>query len=278
MSEAVEAIEEEDDGWEELYGLNDQLVSDVEEACEEEKAPEELQALIDPLHVADLADLLEQLSSSAREYVIGNVGENFDAELWVHLDESVREDIVDELDTEQLVEIVNELDSDDAIDLIEDLDEAEQRELLDAVPADDRVLYEQSLSYPEDSAGRLMQREVVTVPSFWSVGQTIDYMRDETNELPDDFYNLVVIDPTHCPVGIVKLSKLLRTSRDNAVTDLMWEDVKVIPVSMDQEDVAFLFRHYGLVEAPVVDDNGRLLGVITVDDIVDELDTEQLVE
>ncbi|MTI09200.1 magnesium transporter [Curvivirga aplysinae] len=274
MSEAAEKLELDEDALDELYGLSDELVAQVEDALEEGEPAEKIQDLIDPLHVADVADLLEQLSSSDRDDFVELVGDSLDPEVWVHLDDNVREDMVEDLDTDQMVEIVNELDSDDAIEFIEDLDEAEQQEVLEAIPADDRAILEQSLSFPEDSAGRLMQREVVTVPSFWSVGQTIDYMRDEEIELPDDFYNIVVIDPSHKPVGIVKLSKLLRTNRDKLVTELMWEDVKVVPVTMDQEDVAFLFRQYALVETPVVDDTGRLVGIITVDDIVEVLDEE----
>ncbi|WP_420549474.1 magnesium transporter [Curvivirga sp.] len=274
MSEAAEKLELDEDALDELYGLSDELVAQVEDALEEGEPAEKVQDLIDPLHVADVADLLEQLSSSDRDDFVELVGDTLDPEVWVHLDENVREEMVEDLDTDQMVEIVSELDSDDAIEFIEDLDEAEQQEVLEAIPADDRAILEQSLSFPEDSAGRLMQREVVTVPSFWSVGQTIDYMRDEEIELPDDFYNIVVIDPSHKPVGIVKLSKLLRTNRDKLVTELMWEDVKVVPVTMDQEDVAFLFRQYALVESPVVDDTGRLVGIITVDDIVEVLDEE----
>ena len=177
-------------------------------------------------------------------------------------------------DTEQLVNLVNDLETDDAIDLIEDMDEEDQKELLGALPADDRRIYQQSLSYPEDSAGRLMRHEVVTVPEFWSVGETIDYMRSDDSDLPDDFYNVTVIDPSRKPVGTLALSKLLSTRRPVSIGEVMEPEPKQIPVAMDQEDVAFFFRQYGLVEAPVVDEAGRLIGVITVDDIVDVLDEE----
>lgn len=264
------------DAFEELYGVTEELVDHVVEALDENQSPDQVKALLESLHAADIADLLEQLSPANRERLITILGDDLDSEVWTYLDYSIREDIVDELETEQLAEIVTGLASDDAVDIIEDLDEADQKELLDAIPADDRAIYEKSLSYPEESAGRLMQREVVTVPNFWTVGQTIDYMRDERIELPDDFYNLVIVDPSHKPVGLVKLSKLLRTGRETRVQEIMAEDMKVIPATMDQEDAAFLFRQYGLVEAPVVDEDegGRLVGVITVDDIVDVLDEE----
>ncbi|WP_259779314.1 magnesium transporter [Aestuariispira ectoiniformans] len=274
--EKIPQEEVESDAFEELYGVTEDLVDRVVDALDQEAAPEQIKAILEPLHSADIADLLEQLSAGNRERLIAVLGDDLDSEVWAYLDYSIREDIVDDLETEQLAEIVTGLASDDAIDIIEDLDEADQKELLDAIPADDRAIYEKSLSYPEESAGRLMQREVVTVPNFWTVGQTIDYMRDERIELPDDFYNLVIVDPSHKPVGLVKLSKLLRTGRDAAVSNIMAEDMKIIPATMDQEDAAFLFRQYGLVEAPVVDEEegGRLVGVITVDDIVDVLDEE----
>ena len=262
------------DALDELYGLSDDLINDIRVGLIDGRDPSFYENLLDPLHSADIADLLEQLSGNEREQLIEILGDRLDADVWSHLDYAVREDVIEDLDTSQMVEIVNELPSDDAVDFLEDLDEEEQKELLDAIPADDRALYEKSLSYPEESAGRLMQREVVTIPSFWTVGQTIDHMRDEDIELPDDFYNLVIVDPSHKPVGMVKLSKLLRTARSSNVTDIMWEDMKIIPVNMDQEDAAFLFQQYGLVEAPVVEEGGRLVGVITVDDIVEVLDEE----
>lgn len=186
----------------------------------------------------------------------------------------MRESIVDELPNAVLANIVRDLESDDVIDFLEDLDEEDQREILDSVPAEDRVLYEQSLSFPEYSAGRLMRRETVTIPEFWTVGQTIDFMRGEETDLPDDFYNLIVVTPAHKPVGLVQLSKLLRTKRVVPISAVMETDNKVMPADMDQEDVAFLFRQYGLVEAPVVDGDGRLVGVLTIDDIVDVMDEE----
>jgi len=173
-----------------------------------------------------------------------------------------------------LAGIVRDLESDDVIDFLEDLDEADQREILDAVPAEDRALYEQSLSFPEYSAGRLMRRETVTVPEFWTVGQTIDFMRGEETDLPDDFYNLIIVTPSHKPVGLVQLSKLLRTRRVVPISAIMEADPKLMPADMDQEDLAFLFRQYGLVEAPVIDEGGRLVGVVTIDDIVDVMDEE----
>ncbi len=262
----------ERDRLEDLYGLSDELVRNVEKALAEQHH-DEVARLVAPLHAADVADLVERLPPADREVLVGIVGDKVDADVYAHLDETVRDDVIEQLGTEQLASVVTELDSDDAVDLIEDLEEREQRELLDAVPVRERILFEDSLRYPEDSAGRLMRREFATVPSYWTVGQTIDYMRSDT-DLPDDFYVIFVVGPTYRPIGMVPLSRLLRTKRPVGVTEIMDEDIKPIPATMDQEDVAFLFRQYGLVSAPVVDDNGRLVGVIDVDDVVSVIDEE----
>ncbi len=255
-----------------LYGVNDELVNAVHEAVQQGRLGD-IPPLVEPLHAADLADLLEQLASTERGVVIEVIGDHLDAEVVAHIDETVREDLIELLNTEQLAAVVSELETDDAVDLIEDLDEEEQRELLDAVPVSDRVLYEEALAWPEYSAGRLMRREVVAIPAVWSVGETIDYMRSDA-ELPDDFYDLVVVDPAHKPIGMLPLSRVLRAKRPALLTEIMDTDFRPIPVTMDQEDVAFLFRQYGLVEAPVVEESGRLAGVITVDDVVDVIEEE----
>lgn len=262
--------EDELDG---LYGLSDELIADVRQALDDEQAGR-LRGLTQPLHPADVADLIEQLNQNERLDLIDILGEAFDAEVFSYLDDAVREDLSDALDNERLASIVGELESDDALGVIETLDEADQREVLGAIPADERLIYEQGLSYPEHAAGRLMRREIVSAPDFWTVGQTIDFMRDEGVEMPDDFYAIVVVGPSLRPAGMVYLSKLLRARRPVKLKDIMVDDMKLIPATMDQEDVAFLFRQYGLVEAPVTDDEGRLVGIITVDDVVDVIDEE----
>lgn len=275
MSETLEKTETEDgDAFDDLYGLTEDTLAKVEAAVDEGESPEEIRALVLPLHAADLADLLEALKPDERLAVIHALGEELDSDLFAYIDDSVRESIVDELPNSVLADIVRDLESDDVVDFLEDLDEADQREILDSVPAAERALYEQSLSFPEYSAGRLMRRETVTVPEFWTVGQTIDFMRNEDVELPEDFYNIIVVSPSHKPVGLIHLSKLLQTRRVVPVSAIMDADAKVMPADMDQEDVAFLFRQYGLVEAPVTDEGGRLVGVLTIDDIVDVMDEE----
>ena len=234
--------------------------------------------LIAPLHYADVADLLEHLSAEERHALIDVIRDDFDAEILSELDETVRDEIIERLGIADVAAAVAELESDDAVQIIEELEEAEQQKVLEAIPAGERTLIEEGLAYPEDSAGRLMQRELVTVPSFWNVGQTIDFMRQsadlEEDALPAVFYDIFVVDPAHRPVGAVPLSRLLRTRRPVPVSEIMDAEMKLIPVETDQEDVAFLFRQRDLVSAPVVDDGGRLVGAITIDDVVDVIHEE----
>lgn len=275
MSEALEQTESESgDAFEELYGLNDELVQAVELAIDEGESQSAIRSLVMPLHAADLADLLEHLTKDERLAVVHALGEALDSDVFSYLDDSVRETLAEDLPNEVLATIVRDLESDDVVDFLEDLDEADQREILETVPAEERALYEESLSFPENSAGRLMRRETVKIPEFWTVGQTIDFMRGDEVDLPEDFYNIIVVSPGNIPVGLVQLSKLLRTKRVVPVSAIMEDEPKLIPAEMDQEDAAFLFRQYGLVEAPIVDDEGKLVGVVTIDDIVDVMDEE----
>ena len=266
MSESQHQLAEDRDELEGLYGATEEVVREIKKAIAENR-PDAAAELIKPLHAADFADLFEKLSNEERTTLVSLLGSDINPEFFSYLDETVREDVIDELDTEQLATVVNELDTDDAIDLIEDLDEKDQAELLQAIPPEDRALYEDVLRYPEDSAARLMDREVATVPSYWSVGQTIDYMRSDA-ELPSTFYDIYVIGPSYRPIGALPVSRLLRADRPVQVSEIMNADLKPIPATMDQEDVAFLFRQYGLASAPVVDESGRLVGAITVDDVV----------
>ena len=233
----------------------------------------QLGELTAPLHAADMADLFQSLSAHNRVLLEEYLGEDLDPEVFVHLDEAVREDLIEELDSKSLARVVTGLEVDDAVELIEELEEADQQELLGNVPPVDRALYEEALGYPKDSAGRLMRCEYAAVPSIWNVGETIDYMRDDP-DVPDAFYGFFVVGPDNKPLGVVMTSRLLRAQRSVPVTGLMAEDFRLIPATMDQEDVAFLFRQYGLVEAPVIDEGGRIIGVITVDDVVDVIHEE----
>lgn len=251
---------------EEDYELSNELIYAVEDALAEQQVAV-VAELLEPLHPADLADLIEYLTADERRQLVEVLGAKLDPEVLAELDPEVREQVIETLGPRDFARALSALDSDDAVEIFEDLDEEARHRLLSVLPRAYRQLLEESLSYPEDSAGRLMQREIVAVPSAWTVGETIDYMR-AADGLPDDFYDLFVVNPKHRPIGAIPLSRVLRTRRPVRLTDIMDTEMKVIPLEMDQEDVAYTFRQYGLVSAPVVDDSGRLVGVITVDDVV----------
>jgi magnesium transporter len=255
-----------------LYGLTPPVEQAILDAVDAGR-PNQIRGLIRPLHPADVADLLSRLDTDRRRAVIEAIRARFDPEILPYLDEAVREDVFEVLGTRDVAAALAELDSDDAIDLMTDLDEEERRRLLEAVPAAERVVLEQGLTYPEDSAGRLMQREVVAVPSHWTVGQTIDFMRTEA-EMPENFQEIYVVSSGNRLDGMIPLAKLLRSKRPVRVADIMIAEMHPVPPTTDQEDVAQMFRRYGLVSTPVVDDAGQLLGRITVDDVVDVIDEE----
>ena len=226
-----------------------------------------------PLHPADQADLIEQLGPEGREKVVEVLRARLDAEVLPHLDEAVREEVVEQLGAENAARLIGDLESDDAVDVLSGLEPELQAQVLAAMPRADRAQIESGLQFPEDSAGRLMQREFVAVPEYWTVGQTIDYLR-EAPELPEDFFELYIVDPRFRPVGAVRLSMILRSRRDVALRDLSMRDLRPVPAETDQEEVALQFTKYGLVSAPVVNDRGRLLGTITFDDVVDVIQEE----
>src|SRR6476619_2557799 len=238
-------------------------VLDAVEAGDDETARE----LVRPLHPADVADLIELARRDEREGLVKALAGIVSPDVLAELNDYVREDLLDELEPQQVADIAGQLETDDAVALIEDLDDEDQQAVLRAMEPDDRAAVEEALSYPEESAGRLMQRDLCAVPEHWKVGQVIDYLRS-TEDLPTDFWEVFVVSPSHHPLGTCKLSTILRTSRGTPVTDIMQREQTLIPVDMDQEDVALRFQKYALVSAAVVDDAGRLVGMITVDDIV----------
>jgi magnesium transporter len=257
---------------EELYGPSEDLLENVAAALAEGDIPQ-VETLIEDLHPADVADLIEHLEPDERKLFVDITRHVIEPETISHLEETVREEVVEQLGPKGVAEVVSGLDTDDAVELLEDLEPEQQQEVLQSVPAEERVLLQQSLTFPEDSAGRLMQRELVAVPSHWTVGETIDFLRSE-KELPDDFYDLFVVDVTHKPLGSVPLSRAMRSPRPTRLTEIMETELRLVPADMDQEAVAYLFRQYALVSAPVVDDAGRLIGVVTVDDVVRVIDEE----
>jgi magnesium transporter len=225
------------------------------------------------LHQSEIGDLLEALLPDQRRALVELMGEDFDFTALTEVDEAIRLDIVENLPNAQIAQAVQQLDSDDAVYILEDLDEADQDEILAQLPFTERIRLRRSLDYPEESAGRRMQTEFVAVPPFWTVGQTIDYMREDRN-LPDRFSQIFVIDPTFRLVGAVDLDRILRTQRTVRIEDVMHETRHAIPATMDQEEAAQVFEQYDLLSAAVVDENERLVGVLTIDDVVDVIQEE----
>ncbi len=209
----------------------------------------------------------------SRQDFLSLVGNHLSSEVLAELDEGIRAEVASALDTNKLVAVVQELDTDDAVFVLGELDDAGQQEILDQIPETDRLVLQRSLDYPEESAGRLMRSDVVAVPPFWTVGKTIDYLR-ETEDLPDDFYEILVIDPSYSPIRVVQLNKAMRSARPIKLTDIMDEHLTLIPADMDREDMARRFERYNLVSAPVVDEDGRLVGVVTADDIFEVIADE----
>ena len=233
-----------------------------------------LLGLVGDLHEADVGALIEALDHEDRPRLIELMGREFDFAALIEVDDSVREDILDELPTETVAEGMRDLESDDAVAILEDLDREEQAEILEAMPAMDRATLQRSLDYPEYSAGRLMQTTLLTAPPFWTAGQTLDHIHDASDDdLPDSFFEVFVVDPSHHLLGNVFLDALVRARRSARLDELMSERHSVY-VTEDQEEVARVFERYNLVSAPVTDANGRLVGVITIDDIVDVIEEE----
>ena len=224
-------------------------------------------ALVAPLHPADIADLFELTPADERDALARALAELVDAEVFAELNDYVRDDLIEELSARQVADIAAELDTDDAVAIIEDLDVYDQRAVLRAMEPDDRAAIEEALSYPEESAGRLMQRELIAVPEYWTVGDTIDYLRG-ASDLTTDFWEVFVVDGCHHPIGTCALSWILRRGRDTPIAEVMKREQTLIPVDMDQEEVALRFQKYALISAAVIDGSGRLVGMITVDDIV----------
>jgi len=252
--------------------IHPEFVEQVKAAIEASDAPA-LRALAGDLHEADMGDLLEALDAEHRPLLIELMGSEFDFTALTEVDVTVREDILEELPAETVAEGVRDLDSDDAVEILQDLPKEDQAEILEQLPASERVAIARGLDYPEDSAGRRMQTEIISVPPFWTVGQTIDHMR-ETPDLPDRFFDVYVVDAAHRFLGAVPLDRLLRAKRPVLVTELMEEDRRLVHANDDQEAVARLFERYNLVAVPVVDAGDRLVGVITHDDIVDVIEEE----
>jgi magnesium transporter len=254
------------------YALNPEFVAMVVDAADRGDA-ERLRELLGALHPADVADLMGFLSAEYRDEVLAHLAPEALAEILSELDTEIREEVLETVAPATLAKALEELDSDDAADVVDDLEDDKRVQVLAAMPETERTAIESSLAYEDETAGRIMQREVVAAPQFWTVGQTIDHFRKEADDLPELFFDIYVVDPSYKPVGATPVSHLLRARRDTPLAQIM-EPVTEIPVGMDQEEVAYIFDKYHLISAPVVEPGGRLVGQITVDDIVGVIQEE----
>ncbi|MGH6865192.1 MAG: magnesium transporter [Methyloceanibacter sp.] len=253
-------------------GIRSDFLHAVSAALDEGNASRVRELTLD-LHEADLADLIQLLRPEQRALLITTLGSDFKAAALPELDEAVRDQVLEAMPSEQVAEALQQLDSDEAVYLLEDLDQKERSEILSKLPYFERIALQRSLEYPEDSAGRIMQTDLIAVPPFWSVGQTIDYMR-VADDLPERFYEVFVVDPAYHLIGSVELNRLLRSKRPTTIESITKEDVRPIPVDADQEEVARKFERYNLTSAPVIDQDRRLVGVITADDVVEVVQEE----
>ena len=233
----------------------------------------DLTEVLEPLHPADIADIIEQLNTTDRARFIRLYDTEFYGDILSEIDEHIREEVIAELKPDVLAEAVRDLESDDVVDIVEDLEEEQKETILNALDEGDRVAVQSLLSYPERSAGRLMQREVVMAPEHWSVGMAIDFLRNDAN-LPEQFYHIVLVDPRLHPVGNVSLGKLMSSKRSVLLREIIEDVFQVIPADQDEADVAYAFNQYHLISAPVVDMENRVVGVITIDDAMVVLDEE----
>ena len=256
----------DDERMDEENTLKKEYVEAVEQALED-GVTKAVYELVEPLHPADIADLLELFEREQRYQLAAAITDLMTSEVVAELNDYVREDMMEALPPEAVAQIVDQLETDDAVQLIEDLDEANQRAILAEVEMEDRIAIQSALSYPEETAGRLMSRDFVAVPEHLTVGDLIDFLRDG-RDLPDDFYEIFVVDEKHHPVGTCALSWVLRAPRTIPLADVMKRDQTLIPVLLDQEEVGLMFQKYNLISAAVIDENDRLVGQMTVDDVV----------
>ena len=265
-------VNEDHEALDEDYVLTAAFVEKVVDAADNGDGLR-LRSLLEDLHPADVADLMGFLTAEHRAVVVLWLPPELLAETLPELDDGIREEVLERVAPGTLAEALQELDSDDAAAVVEDLEDDQREKVLAAMPAPDRAAIENSLGYAEDSAGRLMQREVMAAPQFWSVGDTIDHVRAQGDDLPELFFDIYVVDPLNRPIGGIPISGLLRASRAVKLADLM-EPVNGIAADTDQEEVAYIFEKYHLISAPVIDAGGRLVGQITVDDIVNIIQEE----
>lgn len=237
------------------------------------KRAEDVALVMEPLHTSDVGDVLEMLDHDERVALVQLLGDQFDYSALTEVDESIRLDVMEAIPNSEIARGVANLDSDDAVAILEDLDEADQNEILSALPTFERLSLKRSLDFPEESAGRRMQTEFIAIPPFWTVGQMIDYLRAD-RDLPDEFYQIYVVDAAYKVLGTLPLDRVLRSKRATKIESIMNTTLVLVDAADDQEEAARAFERYDLVEVGVVDENGRLVGVLTIDDMVDVITEE----
>jgi magnesium transporter len=254
------------------YGISEDLYQQINSSIEigDEKL---LNKILSKLHAADIADFINVISHEKRKKFIALIRKNFDPEILLELNTNVKEEIIRLLGNAHSATAITKLDTEDAVDFIEDLKEEGQKKLLEAIPKERRDELVEGLAYPEDSAGRLIDKKIVCVPEFWTVGQTLDFLK-ENRSLPEEFFEIFIVDPKMKPVGGVLLSRIIRSENNTLMKNITSKHLNTIKADMDQEEVAYIFRQYGLASAPVVNDENRIIGVITVDDIVSVIEEE----
>ncbi len=253
--------------------LSDQEIREISEAVQAQDS-DTVHAFLDDLSPVDTAELVAKVRDEERDELVAMYSHAIDPEAFTELDPELARSILSSMPPANVAQIISNLESDDALDLILNLDDDFQKEIIHKLSAKMRVTLEEGLSFPEESAGRLMQREVVAVPQFWTVGKAIDYLREAAEDLPEDFFDVFVIDPAYHIVGEIPLNRLIRAKRSKKLETIMLEDTHPIPADMDQEEVAHVFRRDNITSAPVTDKDGRLIGVITIDDVIDVIDEE----
>lgn len=258
---------------EDAYILTDGEIQDIVDALDNDYE-EVVVAALHALSAADIAELLAKLHEEDREKIITKYGSVLPPAVFPELEPALRTMALENMDVHQIAALVDDMDTDDALYLIEDLEPETQREIIRRLSARSRLAIEEGLNFPEDSAGRLMQREFVAIPQFWTVGKTIDYLRAAAYDLPYEFFDIFVVTPANRIVGKIPLNRLVRAQRPVKLESLAIEETNSVPATMDQEEVAQLFRRENLISAPVIDLDGRMIGVITIDDVVDVIDEE----
>ncbi len=256
----------DDERHDEENRLKPEFIGSVKQALEDPDKSA-VYELVEPLHPADIADLIELLDSAERTEFAASITDLMSSDVVAELNDHVREVMMEALEPEAVATIAEQLETDDAVQLLEDLDESDQKAIIAEMEPETQAAVESALAYPEETAGRLMNRHSMAVPEHLTVGDLIDYLRTE-GDLQHDFFEVFVVDQRHHPVGTCALNWILTTPRNIKLTDVMKRDQTLIPVTMDQEEVALMFQKYALISAAVVDDEGRLVGQITVDDIV----------